>query len=181
MKIIIGLGNPEARYNNTRHNIGFNIVDQFQKTFDGNFSDFKEDKKLQAAISEGKINQEKIILVKPLAYYNESGRVTAAVLNYYKEKKESLVVIHDDLALPVGKIRIKKDSSAGGNNGVKSIIEYLKSQDFTRVKVGVWSPLKDKMDASDFVLGKFSAEEKKVLQETIKQVQDIVITIIEVS
>lgn len=177
MKIIIGLGNPEAKYIGTRHNVGFAVLDSFQKTA-GDFSDFKEEKKLQATISEGMIGKEKVILVKPQAYYNESGMVTAAVLHYYKEGKANLLVIHDDLAMPVGKIRVKSDSSAGGNNGVKSIIQHLKSQDFVRIKIGIWSELKEKMDASDFVLGKFSAEEKKVLQATIEEVKAKIIELI---
>lgn len=179
MKIIIGFGNPEEKYESTRHNIGFTVLDEFQKTFKGNFSAFKKDTKLGAEISEGIINEEKILLVKPQLYYNLSGEVAKKVLSYYKQKKESLVVLHDDISLPLGRIKIITDSSAGGNNGVKSCIEHLKSQHFTRIKIGVWNEIKEKAGASDFVLSKFNAKEKKVLAETINTVHRAIVDLIE--
>jgi len=179
MKIIIGLGNPEEKYSGTRHNIGFTVLEDFQKTFKGNFSAFKKDAKLGAEISEGIINEEKILLVKPQLYYNLTGEVVKKVLNYYKQKKESLVVLHDDISLPVGRIKIVTDSSAGGNNGIKSTIEHLKSQAFTRIKIGVWNEIKDKAGATDFVLSKFNAKEKKALAETINTVQKAIVDLIE--
>lgn len=179
MKIIIGFGNPEAKYDGTRHNIGFAVLDEFQKTFKGNFSAFKMDTKLSSVISEGVINEEKILLVKPQLYYNLSGEVAKKVLSYYKQKKESLIVLHDDIALPLGRIKIITDSSAGGNNGIKSCIEHLKSQHFTRIKIGVWNEIKEKAGASDFVLSKFNAKEKKVLGETINKVHRAIVDLIE--
>lgn len=179
MKIIIGLGNPDKKYQATRHNIGFTVLEHFQKTFSGNFNNFAIDKKFFAEISEGQISGEKIILAKPQTYYNESGKAASALLNYYKIGKESLTVIHDDISLPLGKLRIIDDSSAGGNNGVASIIGALGAQDFIRIKFGVWNEIKEKAGATDFVLGKFGLREKKLMKETVNKAAQAIVDLIE--
>ncbi len=166
MKLIIGLGNPGKQYMNTWHNAGFLAVEQIQKELD--FSDFKKDAKLQAELSEGKIGREKIILAKPQTFMNLSGQSVAAILNYYKLTKEDLIVIHDDLDLPLGKIRLTKSSSAGGHNGVKSIIENLGGQNFIRLKIGVHTDLRAKMETADYVLTRPGKDEQKTLKEIIK-------------
>ena len=121
MKLIIGLGNPGKQFNKTRHNIGFEVLDQARTDFD--LPKFKLDKKLKAEITKNK----NIILAKPQTYMNLSGEAVMAIKKYYKIKIEDIIVIHDDIDLPVGKIRISQGSSSGGNKGVQSIIKNLKS------------------------------------------------------
>lgn len=165
MKLLIGLGNPGKEYEITRHNIGFMVVDHLQQAW--GFSDFKEEKKFFADISEGVFHEEKILLVKPNTYMNLSGKSIIALLNFYKLSSEDMIVIQDDLDIDFGNIRIKTDSSAGGHNGIKSIIQSLGSQVFQRVKIGISNTRRGRVPAEAFVLEKFSAEEQKSLTDLV--------------
>lgn len=154
MKLIIGLGNPGKDYQNTRHNVGFLILDNYL----GNV-DWKE--KFNALYFEKRINSEKVIFVKPLTFMNLSGNAVVKYVNYYNVNIDDILVIQDDLDLPFSTYKLKKNSSAGGHNGIKSIINCLGSQDFLRLKIGVSN--NKSIDTKDYVLGRFSKEEKDKL------------------
>ena len=150
MKLIVGLGNPGKEYDNTRHNIGFMIVDNY-------LGDVKFTEKFDGLIYEKNINGEKVIFLKPLTYMNNSGMSVIKVVNYYDIDVHDILVIHDDLDLDFNTIKIKSNSSSGGHNGIKSIINNLGSQEFDQFKFGISNEYKN--DVIDFVLGKFSKEE----------------------
>jgi len=175
MKIIIGLGNPMPKYKGTRHNVGQIIVSYFQEI--NNFPGFKLKKKLEGLISEGKIGEKKIALVLPQTFMNESGRAVKKLITNYQLPITNLIVIHDDIDLPLGTIRIKKGGSSGGHNGVQSIIDHLKIQDFVRIKIGVANEKRGLVPAEKFVLEKFSKEEtmklSKIKDLAIKTLENI--------
>jgi len=174
MKIIIGLGNPGEKYENTRHNIGFEVINKLTE------ATWKFNKKFNAEISEGKIYGEKIVLLKPQTFMNNSGQAVAAATSFYKIKPAGILTIHDDIDLPLGKIRIKKDGSSGGHRGVESIIASLGSKNFTRLKIGVAPDKRPKnFDAANFVLKKFGKAEEKTLAETIKKATEAVAMILD--
>lgn len=182
MKIIVGLGNPGNKYSKSRHNLGWMAVEKFQKDHKDSFSEFKIEKKLNAEISVGLIEKAKVILVKPQLFYNESGMVTAAVMNFYKAKVSDLIVIHDELDLPYERIKIAFDASAAGNNGVAAIINTIKTKAFIRVRVGISNSLKGKgMDGADFVLGHFAAEEKASLTQLLTRLSSLLTDLITTS
>lgn len=164
MRLIIGLGNPEKEYANTRHNAGFLLLDKL--ALELKFGDFKFDKKSNSEIAKGEINKKRTVLAKPLTYMNNSGLTAQSLLAFYKLKPEDLLVIHDDKDIPLGEIRIQTNRGPAGHNGIKSIIECLGTQNFTRIRVGV-APSKQESikDTASFVLGKFTAAEKKVLDK----------------
>jgi len=176
MKLIIGLGNPTAQYENTRHNAGFIISDEIQKQLD--FSLWQLNEKFKAEICEKNIAGEKIILAKPQTFMNLSGQSVGALATFYKIPVENIVVIHDDLDIELGAFKISTDSSAAGHNGVTSIFETLGTQKIKRIRVGIEGAekkLERVMSGSDFVLQKFSDEEleiiKKLSEEIIKSLQ----------
>lgn len=164
MKLIIGLGNPGSKYEKTRHNIGFEILDILAK--DLGSSPFKE--KFQGLLSETTLNGEKILMLKPQTYMNLSGDSVSSTINFYKIEKKDILVVFDDMDLPLGKIRFKTSGSAGGHNGIKSIISHL-GQEFSRIKCGIGKPaIKD--GNIDFVLGRFSKEEQILVEEMSKEI-----------
>ena len=154
MVIIAGLGNPGKKYEGTRHNIGFIAMDYMEKHYGIKINKIKH----KALIGEGTIADEKVILVKPQTYVNLSGESLREICAFYKIPPQNVIVIHDDVSLDAGKIRIRKKGSDGGHNGIKSIIYQLKSDEFTRIKVGVGAP-PEHYDLADWVLGKFSKDE----------------------
>jgi len=175
MNIIVGLGNPGEKYNNTRHNIGFTMVDELarQKNLV-----WKENKKYKALTAEG----NDLILVKPLTFMNKSGETVSAILRYYKliprsifgTKKDSdlsncLTIIHDELDLPLGKYKLSVNSSSAGHNGVQSIIDYLKTKNFKRLRIGISNEIKQQIKAENFVLQKFNDEEKNVVKDLMPE------------
>lgn len=171
MKLIVGLGNPETKYDNTRHNIGFQIIDGYIK--DANWQ-----KKFNGLYTEQTINNEKVLFLKPLTYMNNSGLAVGEIVNYYKINLDDILIIQDDLDENFGDYKLKKNSSSGGHNGIKSIISALNSEAFGRLKVGINNAQKD--DVIDFVLGKFSGEEQKKLtemQETFNAIIDSFINV----
>lgn len=137
MKIIVGLGNPGNEYAKTRHNVGFMLVDALAEHLNINL--WKD--KFNAQIAEGRIGTEKILLVKPQTYMNNSGEAVGPLMRWYKVTPEDIIVAHDDMDIPAGTIRIRKKGSSGGHNGIKSLIAHLGSENFPRVRLGVGRPL----------------------------------------
>lgn len=154
MYIIVGLGNPGKQYENTRHNVGFNVIDILAEEYGISVTKMKH----KALIGEGRVGTEKVVLVKPVTYMNLSGESLAEIYNFYKVDTSNIVVIYDDIDLDVGKIRIRKKGSGGTHNGMRSIIKCLGANDFPRVRVGVSKP-KPGQDLADFVLSRFRKEE----------------------
>jgi peptidyl-tRNA hydrolase, PTH1 family len=170
-EVIIGLGNPEKKYEQTRHNIGFEIVDYLADKW--GFS-WQKSTKFNALFCEGIApNRRKIRLVKPLTYMNLSGQSVRAVLDWYKLNVDSILVVYDDMDLPFGKIRLRLSGSAGGHNGMKSIISHVGGQNFARFRIGIGKS--GHKDATiGHVLGKFSKSEAKVIQELMVLTHDAI-------
>ncbi|MBE5921206.1 MAG: aminoacyl-tRNA hydrolase [Lachnospiraceae bacterium] len=161
MYIIVGLGNPTAQYAGTRHNIGFDAIDALAEKM----SCGVDTKKHKALIGSGRIGAEKVVLAKPQTYMNLSGESVRALVDFYKiDPEEELIIIYDDISLEPGKIRIRTKGSAGGHNGIKSIIAHLGTQTFKRIKIGVGEK-PPKMDLADYVLGHFQGEDKELARE----------------
>mgnify|MGYP003318974964 CR=1 FL=1 len=161
MKLIVGLGNPGKEYESTRHNIGFMTIDQIANKL-GSLT-FKED--FFGAYSKLTINNENVILFKPYTYMNDSGRAVRAIVDFYKIDIDDILIIHDDLDLPTGQIRLRKDGGSGGHNGIKSIISNLNSESFKRLRIGID---KDKNNnIINYVLGKFSKEESEIIKNSL--------------
>ena len=161
MYIIIGLGNPTAQYEGTRHNVGFDVIDRLGEKY--NIA--VDTKKHKAYIGKGMIDGQKVILVKPQTYMNLSGESVRELVDYYKvDAEEEVLVIYDDISLDVGQLRIRKKGSAGGHNGIKNIIAHLGTQVFPRIKVGVGEKPKN-YDLADYVLGHFSKAEGAQMEE----------------
>ncbi len=170
MYIIAGLGNPGRKYTGTRHNMGFEALDAVAAKYD---IDIKKSK-FNALYGEGTIEGEKVVLIKPQTFMNLSGDAIREFKNWYKVDNSQIIIIYDDVSLPVGKMRIRKKGSAGGHNGMKSIIYQLNSDEFPRIKLGVGSPENLEFDLADYVLGKFSKNETKVLVQTAINTADAV-------
>lgn len=164
MIIIAGLGNPTKEYDNTRHNIGFDVIDALADA-EGIWVDTG---KFKALIGKGMIGGEKVVLMKPLTYMNLSGESIREAVQFYKvDPKTELIVISDDISLGVGQLRIRKKGSAGGHNGLKSIIAQTGTDGFSRIKMGVGEKPKQ-MDLADYVLGHFSKEERVIMDGGIR-------------
>ncbi|HWT39759.1 MAG TPA: aminoacyl-tRNA hydrolase [Dongiaceae bacterium] len=165
MKLILAQGNPGPRYAHTRHNVGFSVLDAFAEANDARWH---SESKFRADIAEATINGEKVLLVKPLSFYNETGQVARGLVDFYKlDPVSDVLVIHDELALPFGTVRVREKGSDAGNNGIKSLNAHL-GQDYWRIRIGVWHESRNQINDVDFVLGKFSTEERASL-ETITQ------------
>jgi len=163
-ELIVGLGNPEPKYDNTRHNIGFAVVDELAKVWQ---MPLKENKRFQGLFSEGTSQGgQKVRLLKPLTYMNRSGQAVRAVTDWYKVESRSVLVIYDDMDLPVGRLRMRLSGSAGGHNGMKSIIAHLGSQEFSRLRLGIGKSDGEK-ETINHVLGKFAPEEFKIMDEIL--------------
>ena len=162
MYIIAGLGNPTREYQNTRHNIGFDVIDKLADSYGITVLE----KKHKALVGKGIINGEKVILAKPQTYMNLSGESIRELVDYYKVDEETeLIIIYDDISLDVGQLRIRKKGSAGGHNGIKSIIQHLGTESFLRIKMGVGEKPKG-YDLADYVLGHFKKEERIIMDES---------------
>lgn len=174
MKLIVGLGNPGKEYENTRHNLGFMVIDKLAK--DLKIYDFKE--KFKGLIGEANYKGEKILLLKPQTYMNLSGDSIIQVLNFYKIDSETeMIIIYDDMSLPVGKLRIREKGSAGGHNGIKSIISHV-GEKFLRIKFGIGaSGGKDK--TVGFVLGRFAKEDEQEVNEGIENASKMALSLVE--
>ena len=174
MKLIIGLGNPGREYANTRHNIGFEAIDALAKDY--NISVNKS--KFKALYGEGRAGNEKVVLVKPQTYMNLSGESVKAFATWHKIKAEDILIIYDDVSLPPGKLRIRIKGSAGGHNGIKSIIQHLGTNEFERIKVGVGEKPQG-WNLADYVLSRFTNAEMKTMDETMTDIVGATGTIIE--
>lgn len=175
-QLIVGLGNPEPKYDRTRHNIGFNAVDDLAQSWQISLS---ENRKFQGILGEGnRPRGQKIRLLKPLTYMNLSGQSIRAVADWYKIPAESVLVVYDDMDLPIGKLRIRLSGSAGGHNGMKSAISHLGTHKFPRLRIGIGKPQnevsKNDKDTISFVLGKFSLDESQLLEKVLKLVREAV-------
>ncbi|RLQ91685.1 aminoacyl-tRNA hydrolase [Falsibacillus albus] len=166
MKLIVGLGNPGPRFDKTRHNIGFEVIDELASRFGASFQS-----KFNGMFSIIHRNGEKFILLKPLTYMNLSGESIGAIMDYYDISLEELVVIYDDLDLPVGKIRLRQKGSAGGHNGIKSTIAHMGTQNFNRIRIGINRPPAG-MAVPDYVLGRFSKEDWAEMEHVVKTCAD---------
>lgn len=170
MYCIVGLGNPEKKYENTRHNIGFEVIDAIAEKY----SIAVREKGFRALVGKGVIEGQRVILVKPQTYMNLSGESVREVIDYYKiDVEEELIVISDDISLDVGGIRIRKKGSAGGHNGLKNIIKHLGTEQFNRIRMGVGEKPKD-WDLVDYVLGHFPKEEREKVDQSIKDAVEAV-------
>ena len=164
MYIIVGLGNPGKDYQNTRHNIGFDVIDALADVAGISVIE----KKHKAIIGKGVLGSQKVILVKPQTYMNLSGESVRDVIDYYKiDEEQELIVISDDISLDVGMLLVRKKGSAGGHNGLKNIIQHLGHDTFMRIKMGVGEKPKG-YDLADYVLGHFTQDERKVMNEAAK-------------
>ena len=168
-ELIVGLGNPEPKYDQTRHNIGFEVVDTLSEFWG---ISWKEQRRFQGLFGEGTAPKgKKIFLLKPLTYMNRSGQSVRAVIDWFKIAPEKVLVVYDDMDLPIGRLRLRLKGSAGGHNGMKSLIAHLGTQNFPRLRVGISKASPQKGTVSH-VLGKFSPEEKKLISEVLKMVVD---------
>jgi len=173
MYVIVGLGNPGKKYEATRHNVGFDVLDYLSVKLDIQVNKIKH----KALIGEGRLGQERIVLVKPQTYMNLSGESVMQVLSYYDVPLDNLIVVYDDIDTDAGKIRIRKKGSAGTHNGMRNIIFLSKDDNFPRVRVGVGRP-ENGRDLANYVLGRFPKDEKKMMVSVIKNAGDAVETMI---
>ncbi len=166
MFIIIGLGNPTTQYNGTRHNVGFDVIDMLGDKYNITV----DSRKSKALVGKGLISGQKVLLVKPQTYMNLSGESVRSLVDFYKvDETSEVLIVYDDVSLDVGQMRIRVKGSAGGHNGIKSIISHLGTQEFLRIKVGVGEKPKG-YDLADYVLGHFSQGERKMMSDGYKRV-----------
>ncbi len=168
MKLIVGLGNHGARYEQTRHNVGYMVVDLLAKKLNTNF---KPSTKHQAMLAEGLIENEKIVICKPLTYMNASGTAVLSLIQWYKLDIEDIVIIHDDLDLSIGRMRIRAKGSSGGQRGIEDIIRVTGRTDFKRIKIGIGRP-PDGWDTADYVLSIFKPEEIEEIKPVLERALD---------
>jgi len=173
MKIIVGLGNPGRKYERTRHNAGFMAVDALARTLGADIAQEKH----SALIGRIRIGSEEAIIAKPQTYMNDSGRAVSAILRNTVAQVSDLVVIHDELDLPLGTVRVKISGGHGGHNGLRSIVEYIGSAEFIRVRIGIGRPAPE-TDPADYVLSPFLREEQQTAAESIARASDAVSMIV---
>ena len=161
--LVVGLGNPGAKYESTRHNMGFLVVDKLAQNEKLKFNKLR----FKAWTATWEVGGEKVLLMKPQTYMNLSGEAVGQAARFYKIPADHVLVISDDIALPAGKLRIRAGGSAGGHNGLKNIIQHLGTDRFPRIKVGVGSPLQAEHDIADWVTGKPMGEDQKVIIEAL--------------
>jgi peptidyl-tRNA hydrolase, PTH1 family len=167
MKLIVGLGNPGIIYKNTRHNLGYMVLDNYAKNLNLKF----DKKKFKGSYIETVLNGEKVILLKPERYMNLSGEVINDFLNYYNISVDDMLIVHDDLDIEIGEIKLKPKGSSAGHNGLKNIEEHIKTREYKRLKIGI---SKVSGDRKNYVLGKLSNEEMFKIKEVIKQTTEII-------
>lgn len=174
MYIIVGLGNPGKQYTHTRHNVGFDTIDILADKYRININD----KKHKALYGKGIIENQKVILVKPQTFMNLSGESVRAFIDYYKvDEQEELIIIYDDISLEPGQLRLRVKGSAGGHNGIKSIIRHLGGQVFKRVKVGIGEKPRC-YDLADYVLSRFSKAERELVDDSLERAANAVVKMI---
>ena len=168
--LIVGLGNPGVAYENTRHNIGFQVLDQLGERQKKPIQRLK----FKALTNLFTISGEKVLVMKPITYMNLSGEAVRPAADFYKIPPERILVVSDDTALPAGRLRIRKGGSAGGHNGLKSIIQHLGSDQFPRLRVGVGEKPHPDYDMADWVLGKFTGEDKKKMDQAVERAAEAI-------
>lgn len=170
IKLVVGLGNPGKKYENTRHNIGFIILDELSRKLNCNFNSSK----FNALVAESLIPEGKIVLMKPLTFMNLSGSSISSFLSFYKDEEIELIIVYDELDLPFARIKFARKGSSGGHNGIKSIIDHLNSKEFNRLRIGIDKPIIKEQTAS-YVLGQFNSEEKKQLGFLVENAADAIL------
>lgn len=173
MYLIVGLGNPEPDYSNTRHNMGFNVINKI--TDEANINVTKT--KFNSLYGMGQIGDEKVILVKPQTYMNLSGDSIIQFKKFYKIQNKNIIVIYDDMDLSIGNIRLRKNGGAGTHNGMKSVIDNLKTEEFPRIRIGIGTP-ENKEDLINYVIGQIPKREKEVLEKAIEKAKDSIFEIL---
>ncbi|MEJ5285227.1 MAG: aminoacyl-tRNA hydrolase [Brevinematia bacterium] len=174
MKLVVGLGNPGETYEGTRHNLGFMVLDRLAARH-GTSVDIKKKKSMVGRIKLGK---ERVMLLKPQTFVNLSGEAVLYMASFLRVMPENIIVVCDDINLPLGKIRVRRYGSSGGHNGVKSLIQFLRSDNFPRVRIGIGSP-KEGEELEKFVLGKFTPEELEVINPAMDKACDAIELIIQ--
>jgi peptidyl-tRNA hydrolase, PTH1 family len=180
MILIVGLGNPGEKYKKTRHNIGFQVIDEFSKR--NNFPEFETSQKFQALFSEKALFRKKTIIVKPQTFMNESGKAIRKIISFKlpvvnkaainKFSNENLIIIHDDIDISLGKIRIAQDRNSAGHKGIESIIKEIGTKNFTRFRVGIRPEAVSDFGVEKFVIQKFNENEKEIIEGVIKKTID---------
>ena len=173
MYLIVGLGNPEEEYEQTRHNTGFHVINKLAKQYQIEITK----KKFKGLYGIGEIEKQKVILLKPQTYMNLSGESIQEVVNYYHIPVENILVIYDDMDIDIGKVKIRKKGGAGSHNGMKSIVNHLKSENFPRIRIGIGTP-KDKSDSIYYVIGPIPKEEQEILDKATTKAKDAIIEIL---
>ena len=173
MYLIIGLGNPEEEYSKTRHNMGFNAINKIAKEYE---IEMKKTK-FNGIYGSGNIEGEKVMLIKPQTYMNLSGKCVKEFLDFYKIEKEKMIIIYDDMDVEPGKIKIRKQGSAGSHNGMKSIISEIQTQEFPRIRIGIGRPIHEN-DKINYVIGNIPEEEMEKLEEGIEKAKEATIDIL---
>jgi len=171
MCLIVGLGNPGKKYERTRHNVGFLVLDELVNLAN---EKFKIKKEVLGNVAEISIENRKVILLKPNTFMNLSGEAVAKAVKLWREPKNKVVIIFDDVNLPVGKIRVRTEGSAGGHNGMKSIIEHLGTNEIARIRIGIGRPVDPNIPLDKWVLGKFSKDEWKKISEATREVSKMI-------
>ena len=173
MYLIVGLGHPEEEYSKTRHNMGFNVINKLSKEYEIEVNK----NKFNGLFGSGEIEGKKVILLKPQTYMNLSGKSIIEAINFYKINMEEIIVIYDDVDVEKGNIKIRKQGSAGSHNGMKSVVEELGTENFTRIRVGIGKP-EFKGDMINYVIGYIPEEEVKILDEGTQKAKDAVVEIL---
>lgn len=168
MKLLVGLGNPGKEYAGTRHNAGFMVVERLAREWGVTG---RPESKFQAVVGEGRLNGEKILVAQPTTFMNLSGEAVSKLLSWYKLTAQDVLVVYDDFALPLGQVRVRPDGSAGGHNGITSLIRHLGTQRFDRVKVGI-GPVPPGWKTADFVLGRFAPGEQTLLEQGLSRASE---------
>ena len=176
MYLIVGLGNPETEYSNTRHNMGFDVINMLAKEYNININKTG----FKSLYGTGIIEGEKVILCKPQTYMNLSGEAIYEIANFYKIKNEEIIIVYDDIDIEPGKVRIRKKGSAGGHNGMKSVLNYLGTTEIKRVRIGIGKPIYEN-DLINYVINQVKTEDRELLDEGIKKGMESIIEIIKES
>ena len=175
MYLIVGLGNPEEEYNHTRHNMGFHVINQLAQKYDIRMNR----KKFEGIYGDGKIGDEKVILLKPQTYMNASGKSIIQFMHFYKLQPENVIVVYDDMDVEPGKIKIRKKGGPGSHNGMKSVIHEIQSQEVPRIRVGIGRP-EEQNQMIEYVIGEITSEEEKKLEEGAEKAREAIGDILEI-
>lgn len=174
LKIIAGLGNPGNRYKNTRHNIGFCVIDRLASCYSMKLKEEGD----RYRYGRGKISGEDIILLQPLTYMNKSGEIVGELMRYYKMMPKDVILIYDDIDLDTGQLRVKARGGSGGHRGCSSVISYIGTEDFLRIRIGIGRPLSSSNDIVDYVLSEFTHDEMPIMEKAVEDAAEAVTMII---